>query len=175
MDKIIEKLGSYQILTNLLPGAFFGLSLEFFFGIHIPTENFVEDIIAYYFMGFIIDRIGSLVIEPVFKRISFIKFAPYIEFVKTVKSDSKIDILSEMNNFFRSLLTCVILLPFIKLGQELTLKWLWFSENYKWFILVIIFLLLLFAYRKQSNYIRKRVNIVIEQTNKKNDLTKGTK
>ena len=31
MNNIIEKLGSYQIMTNLLPGAFFGVGLSFFY------------------------------------------------------------------------------------------------------------------------------------------------
>ena len=74
MSNIIEKLGAYQILTNLLPGIFFSLCLELLFGMSLPTENIVEDIVVYYFMGFIISRIGSLIIEPFLKKINFIKF-----------------------------------------------------------------------------------------------------
>ena len=61
----------------------------------------------YYFIGLIIIRIGSLAIEPALKRIRFVKFTSYTEFVKALKSDSKIDILSEINNYLRSLLTCI--------------------------------------------------------------------
>lgn len=164
MSNIIEKLGAYQILTNLLPGIFFSLCLELLFGMSLPTENIVEDIVVYYFMGFIISRIGSLIIEPFLKKINFIKFAPYNEFVKALKKDSKIDILSELNNFLRSLLTCVTLLPLIKFGQELSVKCPCLSEFYVWIIIIVIFLLFLFSYRKQTNYVRKRVDVVNEQT-----------
>ena len=98
------------------------------------------------------------------KKINFIKFAPYNEFVKALKKDSKIDILSELNNFLRSLLTCVTLLPLIKFGQELSVKCPCLSEFYVWIIIIVIFLLFLFSYRKQTNYVRKRVDVVNEQT-----------
>ncbi|WP_449077970.1 hypothetical protein [Ruminococcus sp.] len=162
MSNIIEKLGAYQILTNLLPGIFFSLCLEFLFDISLPTENIVEDIVIYYFIGFIISRIGSLIIEPFLKKINFIKFAPYNEFLKALKKDSKIDTLSELNNFLRSLLTSVTLLPLVKLGQELSIKCPCLSEFYVWIILIVIFLLFLFSYQKQTNYVRKRVDVIKE-------------
>ena len=111
MSSILEKLDSYQILTNLLPGAFFGMTLKIFFGLTLPTQNVGEDIVVYYFMGLIINRIGSLIVEPVLKKYRFIEYAPYHDFVKALKTDSKIDTLSEMNNYTRSLLTSVLLLP----------------------------------------------------------------
>ena len=50
MNNVIEKLGSYQIMTNLLPGAFFGMALRFFFELSLPTENIGEEILVYYFI-----------------------------------------------------------------------------------------------------------------------------
>ncbi len=167
MNNILEKLGSYQLLTNLLPGAFFGLAIKYFFNMDLPTENVGEDIVVYYFIGLFISRIGSLVIEPVLKKIRLIKFAKYADFAKAVKSDTKIDILSEMNNYLRSLLTCVMLLPVVKIAQVLSSHWLWFSTNWKWFVIVILFMLLLFSYRKQSKYVRNRVEAVNSQAENK--------
>ena len=160
MNGIIEKLGSYQILTNLLPGAFFGLTLKFFFGLTLPTKNIGEDIVVYYFMGLIINRIGSLVVEPVLKKLRFIKYTPYPDFAKAAKADSKIDTLSEMNNYIRSLLTCVLLLPVMRILQALSLKWTWFSLNWKWGAIALLVVLFLFAYRKQTGYVRNRVEAV---------------
>ena len=113
MNNIIEKIGSYQIMTNLLPGAFLGIVLKIFFELSLPIENLGEEILLYYFMGFVINRIGSLIVNPVLKKIKFIQEAPYPDYLKAVKVDTKIDVLSETNNFFRSTLTCCILLPFI--------------------------------------------------------------
>lgn len=160
MSGILEKLGSYQILTNLLPGAFFGLTLKFFFGLTLPTKNVGEDIVIYYFMGLIMNRIGSLVVEPILKKIRFIKYAPYPNFSKAAKADSKIDTLSEMNNYIRSLLTCVLFLPVMRILQALFLKWTWFSLYWEWGAIAFLFVLFLFAYRKQTDYVRKRVEAV---------------
>lgn len=160
MSSILEKLGSYQILTNLLPGAFFGLSLKFFFQLGLQTENISEDIVVYYFMGLIINRIGSLAIEPILKKLRFIKYVPYPEFAKAVKADSKIDTLSEMNNYIRSLLTCVLLLPLVWVLHILSLEWTWLSMNWEWCAIVFLIILFLFAYKKQTNFVCKRVNAV---------------
>ena len=169
MSSILEKLGSYQILTNLLPGAFFGLTLKFFFGLTLPTKNIGEDIVVYYFMGLIINRIGSLVVEPVLKKLRFIKYAPYPDFAKAAKADSKIDTLSEMNNYIRSLLTCVLLLPVMWILQALSLKWTWFSMNWEWGAIALLVVLFLFAYRKQTNYVRKCVEAVNSQEAKEKE------
>ena len=174
MNSILEKLGSYQLLTNLLPGAFFGLAIKYFLNMNLPTENVGEDIVIYYFIGLFISRIGSLVIEPVLKKMRFIKYANYADFVKAVKTDSKIDTLSEMNNYLRSLLTCVLLLPVMKIAQVLSSHWLWFAINWKWIVIVILFVLLLFSYGKQSKYVRNRVDVVNDQQKtraKTNDIS----
>ena len=110
MSSIIEKLDSYQIMTNLLPGAFFCIAVDLILGMAIPFQDVVEEIVIYYFIGLILNRIGSLVVKPVLKKCKFIIEAPYPEYVKAVKKDSKIDILSETNNYFRTLLAGSILL-----------------------------------------------------------------
>jgi len=166
MNSVFEKLGSYQLLTNLLPGAFFGLAIKYFLNMNLPSENIGEVIVVYYFIGLFIGRIGSLVVEPVLKKLHFVKFTDYDNFTNAEKVDSKIDTLSEMNNFLRALLTCVLLLPVMKMGQELSLYWLWFEANWIWIVIVILFVLLLFSYSKQSTYIRKRAEMIRSKQNK---------
>lgn len=157
MNSIVEKLGSYQILTNLFPGTFLGLGLRFFFNLEFPTKNIGEDLIVYYFMGLIISRIGSLVIEPLLKKFCFLKFAPYCDFVAASKIDAKIDALSEINNYICSLLTCSFLFPVIGGLQRLVQICSFFSFAWKWGLLVFILTIFLFSYKKQTNYVRKRV------------------
>lgn len=169
MNQLLEKLGSYQILTNLLPGAFLGLSLNFFFDINLPSENLGEDILIYYFIGLVVNRTGALIIEPFLKKIRFIRFEPYKKFVQALRNDSKIDVLSENNNLFRALLTCIILLPLIKLGQWLSASYAWFSSSWKWLVIILIFLLFLFSYKRQCSYICKRINMVVGEK-KENDI-----
>ena len=163
MNSILEKLDPYQILTNLLPGAFFGFGIRFFLNLELPTKHISEDVIIYYFMGFIISRIGSLVIEPILKKFGFLKFAPYQDFVNASKANSKIDTLSTANNYVRSLLTSALLFPVIGGLRVLALNCSWFSCNWRWVLLLFIIIIFLFSYKKQTEYIYKRVKAVLSQ------------
>lgn len=160
MNNFIEKLGSYQIITNLLPGVFFGMALRLLLGIVVPMENIGEEIMVYYFMGLIINRISSLVVKPILKKCRFIHEVSYTDYAKAAKADPKIDVLSEANNYFRGLLTSCLLLIVIAILQISICNIKWFSSNRKWLILISLSLLFLFAYRKQTKYICKRTEAV---------------
>lgn len=163
MSNVIEKLGSYQIITNLLPGAFFGIALEFILGIGITSLSVTEKIVIFYFIGLILNRIGSLVVNPILKKIKVIIEAPYQEYVKAVKKDSKIDILSETNNYFRTVLTGNIFLFILYICMNSEIVWKWLASNWRWCSLVALIILFVFAYRKQTDYVRRRVETVNNQ------------
>lgn len=165
MSNYIEKLGTYQIITNLLPGVFFGISLKLLLGITITTENIGEEIIVYYFIGFVINRISSLIVQPILKKCKLIYEVPYLDYFKAVKIDSKIDVLSETNNYFRALLTSSLLLIVISVARISIWKINWFYSNWKWLSMIFLVILFLFAYKKQTKLICKRVKIVNEQAN----------
>lgn len=164
MSNILGKLDSYQILTNLLPGAFFVYILKIFLGISLPADNVVENIVVYYFAGLVINRIGSLTIEPILKKVRFIKHAPYPSFVKAERINPKITTLSEMNNYTRSLLTSAILFPIIWIIQALSVEWHWLSANWKVVAAIFLIVIFLFSYRKQSKYVCDRVEAVNSQS-----------
>ena len=163
MNNVIEKLGSYQIVTNLFPGAFFGMALKFFFELSLPTENIGEEILVYYFMGFVINRIGSLIIKPILEKMKFIQEAPYPDYLKAVKVDAKLDILSETNNYFRSTLTCFVLLPIVCLMRMLIENVSWINNGWKGCAIAFLIVLFLFAYRKQTNIVKKRTEAINSQ------------
>lgn len=160
MSSIIEKLDSYEIMTNLLPGAFFCMTLKFFLKLAIPAQNIGEEIVIYYFMGLIINRIGSVIIKPVLLKWHFIRELPYNEYVKAAQKDCKIGILSETNNYFRTLLTCTSLLPIVKILQLLIVKIEWLKTNWKWCVIIFFIIVFLFAYRKQTDFVCQRVKMV---------------
>ncbi len=173
MSNIIEKLDSYQIMTNLLPGAFLGIALRFFFKLSLSTENIGEEILAYYFMGLVINRIGSLLVKPILAKTKIIQEIPYSDYLKAVKVDAKLDILSETNNFFRSILTCFLLLPIVGLIRMLIENLDWIEKCWKGCIIVFLIGIFLFAYRKQTDIVKKRAEIINEHQevkNEKNDL-----
>ena len=157
MDGILEKLDSYNILTNLLPGAFFLVGLRLLVGLELPAKSVAEEIVLYYFVGLVISRIGSLVTEPLLKKVRWLEFAPHPDFIAASRLNPKINVLSEMNDHYRSLLTATVCIPAVWGAKLLTESCPFFAENWKWFLVFGVGVLFLFSYRKQTAYVRKHV------------------
>lgn len=157
MEGILEKLDSYNILTNLLPGAFFLVGLRLLMGLEFQTKSVAEEIVLYYFVGLVINRLGSLVTEPLLKKVGWLEFAPYTAFVEASAMSPKINILSEMNNHYRSLLTATACIPVVWGAKLLAEKSEFFGDNWKVFLVLGLGVLFLFSYRKQTNYVRQHV------------------
>jgi len=159
MDNLLAKLSSYNLFNNLLPGAVFCTGCSYLGVFSIDPSNLVALFIVYYFVGLVIGRIGSIVIEPLFHLLTWTKFPPYDHFVAATKRDEKIEILVETSNTYRGVLTSIVclaatigivetrrVLPANSLFDELT-------------ILLGLVVLFGLAYRKQSAYITKRVAV----------------
>ena len=157
MGDIADKLDSYQILSNLLSGAFFVTMVKLFYCIDLTGWNVGEIVITYYFVGFIISRFGSLVLEPLLKKVKWIEFAPYSDFLAAEKVDSKVTILSETNNYILSLLAATVLLPVFWLLLTLKEQNIWFALHWKEIFWIGAILLFSFSYRKQTSFVRSRV------------------
>jgi len=158
MKELLAKLSSYNIFNYLFPGVVFVVLLS-----KISEYNFIQkDIITgaflYYFIGLIISKVGSLFIEPFLKWINFLKFSEYPKFVSASKVDAKIDLFSEVNNMYRTLCSLFLLLVVSK-AYETYLSELSFFKNYgSVFVIVLLLILFVFSYRKQTSYITKRVD-----------------
>ena len=106
-----------------------------------------------------ISRISSVVVEPILKKIRFVKFRDYKLFVEACKKDSKLDILVETNNKFRVLLTVIFLVICSKIFYSVNLSCLKLSVNVQQYLLLVsLAVIYLFAYRKQTNYVTKRID-----------------
>lgn len=163
MEKLIEKLDSYSILNNLLPGAVFAYLFEYIFEVDIVRDGIVENLFIYYFIGMIVSRIGSLVVEPLCKKTKWVKYADYSNYIKASRKDDKIDVLSEVNNSFRTIFSLCLILITTKIYM-LIVAWLEIPQNYnKLIILTVITLIFAVSYRKQTKYVVDRVNKVNEQ------------
>ena len=93
MDKIIEKISSYHIFNNLVPGYLFLIISS-----QIMKKNLIIDSLIYsffeaYFIGIIISRISSLVIEKIIVKIWNLKKEPYDKYIEANKKDDKLEIL----------------------------------------------------------------------------------
>ncbi|KOP38237.1 MULTISPECIES: hypothetical protein [unclassified Flavobacterium] len=159
MNDFFNKLSSYNLFNNLLPGILFVVLINHFTNYKISHDNLLINVFLYYFIGLTISRISSVYIEPFLKKIKFVTFRDYKLFVDASKKDNKLEILLEVNNKFRVLLTTIILVILSKVYYSIDLKWFNFSENtQEYLLLIFIAIIYLFAYRKQTNYVIKRID-----------------
>ena len=158
MNSILGKLSSYQILINIIPGAFFVWMLKFLFDLTLPLENIVESILLYYFVGLIVNRIGSLVVAPILKETRLIKYKPHSEFIMAEKIDPKIRELSDSNDCFSSFLTCALLLPVTYGLVRLVHICGWLFAHWEWIAVPFLILLFFFSHKKQTDYICNRID-----------------
>jgi hypothetical protein len=159
MKELLDKLSSYHIFNCLLPGILFALLLAKLTPHKLIQTDIILGVFIYYFLGLICSRVGSLVVGAFLKKIKFVEFEPYKEFVIASEKDSKIELLSEVNNMYRTFLAMFLLLAIVMLYD-------YFAKSCP--ILVIIspycsiFALLwvfLDSYKKQTNYIKERMQL----------------
>lgn len=159
MKEIIDKISSYNLFNYLFPGIIFVILLREVTEYDLVQNNNFLGAFLYYFIGLVISRFGSLVIGEILqsKKLKFIKFADYKDFVFASDKDQKIELFSEINNMYRTLISLFCLLLLSKLYQAIS-NWLNISQNVSYILLIIVLIVLfVFSYRKQTGFVVKRV------------------
>lgn len=159
---VIDKLSQYNFLTNILPGTVMCVILKYLVGYDLIPDDYYQAGIVFYFVGMVNSRVGSLVIEPILKAISWVKFAPYSEFLRAEKEDAKLTILSQENNVFRSYISLMFISILGYIYKICSLDLRLSLNNESLVLIVILFVLFLFAYKKQTSFVRKRVENFIK-------------
>lgn len=157
MNDLIEKLTSYNLFNYLLPGAVFSVFVDTFTQYSFIQSDLFIAFFVYYFTGMVISRLGSLAIEPALKKLKFVAYAPYRDFIRASATDTKLDVLSETNNTYRTIATVFIALGALKIAELLIIRLKapgWLPQL---LLCIILFALFLMAYRKQTKYIKSRV------------------
>lgn len=157
VKEILEKLTSYNLFNYLLSGVVFVLLASKVTRFSFVQQDIVTGAFLYYFIGLVISRVGSLVIEPALKAARLIKFADYGDFVAASRSDSRIEVLSEANNTYRTLCSTFVLLLLLKGYDKASGTFPQLTHYQVPVLLATLMFMFLFAYRKQSGYITKRV------------------
>ena len=168
MKEFVGALNSYHILNFIVPGVLFVIFLNNFSNMNLVQENAFIGIVLYYFVGMILSRIGSILITPIFKILKILKKYEYEDYLKASHVDKNINVLLEMNNMYRGLaaMAFVLLLLFAFEPFELNFD----GKNSIYALLFILFFVLAFAWQKQNDYIKKRVetlksiNFILPQT-----------
>lgn len=157
IKELSEKISSYNLFNNLLPGILFVILVTEITNFNMILQNDFLGAFLYYFVGLIISRVGSLILEPLLKWVKFVKFSDYNDYIIASEKDTKIDLLSEGNNMFRTLISLlfVTLLTFLydKIAVCLRIP----INSTLIGVLILLLILFLFSYRKQTTYIKKRV------------------
>lgn len=157
LSDLLDKLTSYNLFNYLLPGAVFAYFAERSLGVRLVPEDLVTAAFVYYFLGVVVSRFGSLALEPFLKKIGFVKFEPYAVYISASERDSKIEVLMEAANMYRTLVSAMMLLLMLTAYLKLETFCPALTE---WRGLVgvsALALVFLLAYKKQTNYIAGRV------------------
>lgn len=162
METILKTIDQYDIFNNFIPGATYIFLVNQLYGKEL-TEGILDFLIASYIVGIIVSRFGSITIEWIIKdKLNFVEPPEKSEFIDAEIKDplKKITKLNMVATMYRSLLSAVIMVG-------LTGLWIVVRTHIpvtKTFenTVIIMALVILFAlsYRKQTNYVRNRVNKV---------------
>lgn len=165
MEKILDKLSSYNIFNYLFPGVVFCVIADRYMSVPLLQDSIINGLFLYYFVGLVISRFGSIAIEPIFRKSGIIKFADYPDYIAAVKDDQKIELLSESNNMYRTILSALVILIFVVIGEQLVQQYPGFLAFLKYSILPGLVLLFGFSYKKQTEYITKRISAIKSSSN----------
>ena len=153
----MEKITTYNIFNYLLPGIIFVILLEYFLEISLIIENNFVGAFLYYFIGMTISRIGSLIIAPIIRWTKLIKYAKYKDYIPASIKDSKIELLSEVNNMYRTFMTLFFVLLLAKLYFVIEAELGFLITTSKTLLIVGLTILYIFSYRKQTSFVKERV------------------
>lgn len=163
MEDVLKKISQYQLFNYLLSGAVLVAALDKTTGIHLGSDDAILAFFIYYFIGMVISRIGSLVVEPTLKFLRVIKFRSHQEYVRAAALDAKLDTLSQENNTYRTLIATFMVYIIAVFGNVYFSKWL--TKYHTVSLLVgaaLLIGLFIFAYRKQTKYVTSRIDTTLQ-------------
>ena len=116
VNSLFNRLSSYQILAILLPGASLLGYMKFYLSIEIKVdENVWWFLLSSYVTGVILSRIGSVVIEGIMKKFSYIKKYDVQRYLIKRKDDDLVETLLSFANLYRSYCAVFLTLPVVSL------------------------------------------------------------
>lgn len=157
MKDILSKISSYNLFNYLLPGIVFAVLTERITTYKIIQSDIIVGLFLYYFCGLVISRIGSLIIEPALKKVSFIKFAPNKDYVQVSAKDPILETLSEVNNMYRTLCALLLVVLATKAFETVAICLNMSTETSAYILFAVLLVTFALSYRKQTKYITQRI------------------
>ena len=183
MESIVDKISSYHLFNNFFPGILFCYVVSCTTRFELIKSGW-ENLFVYYFIGMVISRIGSIVVERLLKLLRvknkatkekdpYLKFAPYKDYIEAEQNDSLIPILNETNNTYRTIIAVFIVAVCVKIYDWLLFDFVeslgMIGKNMLWiagaFLIIFVFV---YSYKKQTDFIRNRVEKYMNSKEKNN-------
>ena len=98
------------------------------------------------------------------RKTKILNFCKYSNYIEASQKDSIIKNLSETNNLYRVIIATFLVLLVEKLYIFLAEKFTWLNDWFYLIISVLLIVLFIFSYRKQTNYIKQRVDKALSKS-----------
>jgi hypothetical protein len=156
MTDLLGKLSTYHFFNYLLPGAVFSMLAQRLSLVEMPSDV-VEQFVWFYFVGLILSRIGSLLVEPALIKLKIIEYGCYEDYLYAHERDAKLELMVEVSNTYRTLATGFIALIFC-VAYFGIVRAFGFSTSLQHFLFLgLLAVLFLLSLKKQAMFVTKRV------------------
>lgn len=163
MGEAFNKITIYEFFNVLFPGVLLGAYSMELFGIEFYSNNNMvfQTIIVLclaYFLGLVVSRLGSLLVEPIAKKTGLIRWNE--KYYRAEEKDSKLPTLLKDFNMYRSIISLAFLIFAITVFRCLFYESMqWQELIFRLMVSIAVLIIFLLSYRKQSILIERRVNI----------------
>ena len=154
---MFDKLSSYNLITNLIPGAVLAVALRYSGLPIVGPENIGTFAVLAYALGALSSRTGSLLIDPMLKKSGFLPPRDYRAFVEASAKDPKMDILVETANGYRTFLSAGVLYFVLMAGNSAARAAHLNQVEVLIVAAVTLTVIFAFSYKKQDSYVSARV------------------
>jgi len=157
MKELLDKLSSYNVLNYLFPGILAAVFVSQVTSFHLLSDNAFAAPFLYYFYGLVVSRIGSLVLEPLLKRLGLVRFVPYAAYAAATRLDPMIETLSEQNNTYRTLASLIACVTVAVLVDRALTHFASLTATATCLGVFLLFVVMILSYRKQAKFVAARV------------------
>jgi hypothetical protein len=188
MEDLLNKLSSYEIINNLVPGGLVIFMLNKLGIVSVADTTILTVLLICYVLGVVASRIGSLVLEPIAKhmkrgnnfpaswnnatsaanhqsKVPILEWREYSQYQKAAREYPKIESLQAVSNMYRSLAAAFLLVGAIWIFQSFMPND--FVQDVA--LIVVGFILFNFAWLKQARYVVGCIDEQTGNTGKKGD------
>lgn len=167
ISDISKKISRYEIMNNLIPGFVLFVILKHLGFQQLENDEIWIQVIVCYILGLINSRFSSLVVEGLSRWLKFVKWRDYAKYNETKTKRPFVATLQESANMYRSFASLFFLSLLAFLYKLICESCSWLQSNGNWIVLILLFLLYLFSYRKQVNdYVVTNIDEVMEEKQK---------